>query len=501
MALVSLTSCNDWLDVRPETEDKEEDIFSNYAGYKSALTGCYMALADRNAYGEKLTMTHIESMANLWQMPSSKSANFTSSALVTDSYLRVQEYESDQAKAFLQGAYDKLFNVITQANLIIKYAENSTVFPNEKYRDIICGEAYALRAFCQFDILRMFGQIPDNGGSKKVSLPYSYTTQLSEVPAYYSYEDYVNLLKEDLKVAEERLTAGEDPILENGFNAFKTDDDFYMNRAFRLNAYAVKALKARLSLYIGEKTAAHIQAMELINAKAGGNTALPLSGQYDLKPDNMFCSLPTEALFKLSKYDINDYAKSLLIGASSANLDKNWDYVLTPEYCKEMFAGVDLTSDNRYLRQWNREHSDLYGNPLVTTMKYYYDDKDLAYNQRQEISTSLQVIPMIRMSEVYLIAIESADNLSEANKLYKDYMVSHEILLDTDKFASLDEIRPEMLREYRREFFGEGQMFYTYKRMAATSMIGGEANYNTMGDEQYIAPLPVTEYDPSVVKK
>ena len=53
----SAVSCNDWLDVRPDTEQKEEDQFSTYKGFRDALTGCYMALANEDVYGCRLTMS------------------------------------------------------------------------------------------------------------------------------------------------------------------------------------------------------------------------------------------------------------------------------------------------------------------------------------------------------------------------------------------------------------------------------------------------------------
>ena len=44
-ATLSLASCNDWLDVRPDTEQKDKDLFTTYKGFQDALTGCYMSLA------------------------------------------------------------------------------------------------------------------------------------------------------------------------------------------------------------------------------------------------------------------------------------------------------------------------------------------------------------------------------------------------------------------------------------------------------------------------
>ena len=46
-----ITSCNSWLDVRPETEQKEDDQFSTENGFQMALTGCYIQMASQSAYG------------------------------------------------------------------------------------------------------------------------------------------------------------------------------------------------------------------------------------------------------------------------------------------------------------------------------------------------------------------------------------------------------------------------------------------------------------------
>ena len=73
-----------------------------------------------------------------------------------------------------------------------------------------------------------------------------------------------------------------------------------------------------------------------------------------------------------------------------------------------------------------------------------------------------QVIPLIRLSEMYLIVMETAE-LTEANKLYKSYMAEKNALITTD--MAREELNAEILNEYRREFWGEGQMFYAYKRL------------------------------------
>ena len=116
VALLSV-SCNDWLDVRPDTEQKDKDLFTTYK-FQDALTGCYMSLASQDVYGERLTMSNIESLANLWYQ-------FRNSTRYEDNDLMNHDYTGDYSKTAVKTIYAGLFNVIAQANMIIKYAEKN----------------------------------------------------------------------------------------------------------------------------------------------------------------------------------------------------------------------------------------------------------------------------------------------------------------------------------------------------------------------------------------
>ena len=48
---MALASCNDWLDVEPKSQIKEEKQFSREGGYKDQLTGVYTAMATPQMYG------------------------------------------------------------------------------------------------------------------------------------------------------------------------------------------------------------------------------------------------------------------------------------------------------------------------------------------------------------------------------------------------------------------------------------------------------------------
>lgn len=46
--LLTLTvSCDNWLDVRPQTEVKVDDNFKTAQGFKDALTGIYLLMSDQ----------------------------------------------------------------------------------------------------------------------------------------------------------------------------------------------------------------------------------------------------------------------------------------------------------------------------------------------------------------------------------------------------------------------------------------------------------------------
>ena len=165
-------SCNDWLDVRPETEQKDYDQFSTVDGFFDMLVGAYMEMARADAYGERLTISNIESLANQWYMPESN----VGYGRLADWELSAHDFTGDNARTAIAACYSQLFHIIANANLIIKYAdEQADVFIDESMRKVVQGEAYAIRAYCQLDVLRLFGQLPQ-GGTRQVQLPYSFTT-------------------------------------------------------------------------------------------------------------------------------------------------------------------------------------------------------------------------------------------------------------------------------------------------------------------------------------
>lgn len=477
----SMSSCNDWLDVRPDTEQKEKDQFATEKGFQTALTGCYMEMASEDAYGTRMTLTNVENLANLWVIDKATTRK-------DDYELSSHDYDGDNAKTAVKAIYSSLFKSITQANLIIKNAEvHADAFTTKGMKEIITGEAYAIRAYCQFDVLRLFGQVPQ-GAQKKVLLPYSEATTIDEIPAYYSFEDYVAKLTKDIETAES-LLKDNDPAVRFAYSDLnRTDDDYVSNdflifRQMRLNYWAVRALHARMALYTGDNKTAYSIAKELITAKLpDGNAVRPLSGTEDFQRGYLSC--PNECYFSLSKYDIKSIAAQIFTLNDDNARYRSQHQVISSKMLTELYAGENTEAHNRYNSLWNQRLLDPSAKPWCGFRRYSFDDN------AAKKSLYYQVIPMLRASETYLIAMETATDLAEANSLYKTYMLAHNVVTTSD-FTSLDDMKAWIEDEYRREFYGEGQMFYTYKRLGETDIKWMSTPATEL---TYIIPLPETEY-------
>ena len=431
-------------------------------------------------------MTTTEALASMWLCTD---YDYNSNLY----YLRQHDYTNDYAKDDLKALYNKLFYAVTQVNVLLKnIADNGSALDDDPVlKGVIRGEAYALRAYCQFDILRLFGQLPTGAGSRQVKLPYSSMTAIDEIPTYYTYEDYVARLDEDISLAMQSLQTV-DPAMQNSLSQLNypsrvtLDDTYLYYRRTRLNYWAVLALRARMNLYLGRTLQAHDDALAVINATvADGIPVATLNTLNDFNEGNYMA--PTECLFALSKYNLYSYTNSLFIGNGTTQVTPNRDLVLSTNMFNQLFQGTNTAANNRYLKQWNRSAKDSQNSVYAALNKYYRNTTDNATSATENL-----IIPMLRLSEMYLIAMETTTQLAEANQLYTTYMRDRNVLIETDVFSTLEEVRAEVLNEYRRELIAEGQMFFTYKRHFSKTMLWNDA---AMTESDYIIPLPDTEYE------
>lgn len=463
-------SCNDWLNVTPETETEAKEMFTTPAGFKDALTGCYIKLNDVSLYGQNLTMTNIEYLAQHW--------NLDATTYKEELKFKDFDYTTDYSRSTIQTIYAGLYNTIVQANIILEnLPTGNEVITDPDIRAIIEGEALAIRAFCHLDIFRLFGQLPQNA-TIQVSLPYAEKASLEAIP-YYNFTDFTNLLLRDLDAAE-ALFKAHDPLLTYSFaaldkpNTTDLNDSFLGYRRFRFNYYATLALKARLYLYLGNHAKANEYANQVIQATdKTGSPMLSLAGKDDFSAGNF--TLPSECILALSSFQISQNVEDLF-STNQLNISES-------NFTNGLFSGPSISS-NRVQYLWGV-------NSTKRILKKYDQPSSTNKISSNELATQKQVIPLIRLSEMYLIAIETTPSVTEANSLYATYMAARNV---NASVLTKDQLDQEIVKEYRREFFAEGQMFYTYKRLESKQMLWKTDREIT--EKDYILPLPGTEVKP-----
>ena len=474
-AILLTSSCNAWLDVKPTNEKEREDQFSTVNGFRSALIGCYLNLKDKSLYGEAMTMTTIEYLAQLWESKSDNVKNFMN-----------LDWSADYSKSQMLATFSKMYNTINQLNdiLIQLDVQGEEAIPQDEIRNLVKGEALAMRAFCHFDILRLFGPSPKDPNKTSVSLPYSETCGYDLIP-YYTYDTYVEKLWEDIDRADSLLQLV-DPVQNFTFGDLNNPtmmlqnsqiiSDFQAYRQVRFNYWAVKALKARMALYLGDKTVAYENAKFLIDARVKGKPIGDMASfSYDVGRE--WFTLPSETIFAVNCYDLI---------TSIENIFQNRQNVLYkfPDQGTLIVELFENQSSDARLQLWTdmsyqtERHQGL--------CKYWQQDEE----ENTDAMIYGQQIPIFRMSEIYLIAAECAPSLEESNALMDVFRGDR--ALQPIVYADQSQLNAAILKEYLKEFYAEGQMFFTYKRIGATEMIWNETRKIEVSE--YQIPLPEEEY-------
>lgn len=470
MVLASL-SCSKWLDVKPYDKIANDELFSTEEGFIKHLNGIYIELNRDVLYGAALSIEMVEVMGGAYKLGTDKS--------VWGNYRDLAEYnyETDYWRARMNEVWNKAYSLILNCNLLLESLENTAVeFTEDNYK-YIKGEALALRAMLHFDMLRLFGPV------------YSRNPQAVAIPYYKKYSVRPNAVLSADKVAdnilhdllEARILLAGDPVRTEGVrmegNAMGSDVFMYY-RNLRLNYYAVAALLARANLYFGDKESAYYYAKEVIDASDKGIFSFVdrslVTGSPD-DPDRIFSS---EIIFALSHSQRNTLFKNYYDPSRLPNCVFRMDNDLMSKY---IFGGGTLTGgdqdDYRYRVNWVATGANRYF--------YKYSDMKDVGNIRNTM------IPMIRLGEMYLIAAEACSADVSGGLGFVN------ILRSARGVTSLPALTNDILQyEYIRELYGEGQLFFMYKRMFSRVLSSVVESENALpSDRIFIVPLPDSEKD------
>lgn len=446
-------SCKKYLTVEPAAQSTATKVFGSTQGFNDALVGAYLTMRKNYSPNTYMISGNIDYMAQEW---------YAGSALSVSYQFANHNYTDTQADTPTGIMFLFQYNTIANVNLLIEALSTQTVLTPANAK-LIEGEARAIRAFVHFDLIRLFGPLPGSIGAKAY-LPYV-TTKSKELYPYDTYANYMIKLNADLDKAEQLLV--DDPITKSTPASLNTTAGGY--RQNRMNYYAVLGLQARVKLWMGDKTNALRYAKMVIDANDGGTKKFTFGLRAGVGSTLRNYVMFTEHLFGLNPDIYNDASSSTAVNASVVQEQTK---VLNGLYEGE-------STDLRYFQLYNLSSSTLFTGRASSTKKY--TEMTVLAGNPNPFS-----IPLIRLSEMYLIASECAP-IADANVYFSAYRTAKEAsalsLTETNRSTVL-------AKEYLKEFYAEGQAFFMYKRLAVQNMLWSN---HTTGEAQYVLPLPTIE--------
>lgn len=476
---LSLQSCNSWLDVTPPSQIREEDQFKTVEGFQQALIGCYLGMTDDQLYGRTLSWSTIELMGGQFVALQPSTSN--------DYYISVYNYNSSNAIKHINGIWTKSYNVIANVNNALKFIEiNKGILDGINY-NLIKGELLAIRAFIHFDLMRLYGYgnlSVRTDINTKSAIPY--VSGLSkEMTSQVSYQQTLNLIIKDLNDALTLLEI--DPVTKIHPASYYNEvniDGFYNSRQQRFNYYAVTLLLSRVYLWEGSSQSITLaqQLASKVIAEAETKGLVSWANSTSVTDDII---MKSEHLMSLNIQNLvtksSDYFKTQIVAASDIKAQYISADNLTTIYEAETIGNTDF----RFSKQFIQNTNVINGKNSYTPMKYF---------GTPSAQITKNYVPLLRLPEAYYIAAEcklktNPQDVTGALTLLNSVRAKRGI---TTEITSLDPqvVMSEIIKEYRKEYYCEGMMFYLYKRLGIETIPGYNLSAN---DAIYLLPYPSVE--------
>lgn len=495
------SSCTDWLDTQPNDKQSEEQQFATKDGFYSAVNGVYNLMAGSSLYGKTLSYEAIDILGQYYTVEQSNQGSYYE-------YLRALttwDYNQEDVSSTLSSTWNAAYSTIMNINVVLENIETrglNAILPQREYQ-MLKGEMLAARAMIHLDMLRLFGPVYENGPEGR-GIPYNDNTDPQILPILTAKDVLENHILKDLKEAEE-LLLDSDPVVSEGPRAEYDEvnmDNSMRYRQLRLNYYATVLLTARAYLWGGDYEHALAEARKLtddpkVREFFPAVDQATLLGNYN-DPDRMFS---TEVLFGYYNKDRGDIYDYTFGGANTGNS------LLIPRsgYVSEiMFKGYGADGDDIRLKsQWELgETLDGRQSMKLTKFKEINDqNKNNAESNKEDESGVLKVqkfygtfCSLVKLSEAYYIAAEAATKTGDLASGWK-YLDAVRTSRGCPGYSGNAEMFFWVLltTEYVREFVGEGQKFFYFKRRN----LGFDNDNNGRQEIDVVTPSPLPWFPPS----
>ena len=251
------------------------------------------------------------------------------------------------------------------------------------------------------------------------------------------------------------------------------ENSWLNSRQQHFNRWAVYATMARIYHWKGNIENALLYANKVIESKQ----LTFFDPSKENKGNNSWdVAFYSESIFSLNKEEIQDvYSKRFDKLENTVLYNQKTDI----ESLYEITAGK--STDYRFEWAWY-----LYNDPNSNYERYKY------YRYNPSVAKYPKLVTLIRLSEMYYIAAECKGNTKEGLDLLNEVLVNRG--LSTLGEMSDEDYQDAILKEYRKEFFCEGQLFFYYKRLNEKSIYHRTGSLVEMR-AGYVFPIPEDELE------
>lgn len=431
---LSLVSCKKFVDPGlPQTGLTMEQVFHSDANATSAQLSIY-ARMERDAF--------VYYLVKMTGLSSDELVNHSSTPYDID--LANNDLKPDNPVVHL--VWNMLYKYIYQANAIIGGVQESRHL-SEPVKRQLKGEALFVHAFCHYNLLQLFGDVP---------LITTTNYEVNAVAARQPIDAVLSYIVTELREASVLL----DMSYRDGKNALTTE-------RVRPNAAAAAALLARVYMLQGNWLEAERYSTIIINEN---------SYQLSRDPEQVFLRSGQEAIWQLMSvvpgYD--SYSAAFLLFNDAPH-----DISVQPS-----LVNIFHPEDKRR-HQWFSIQTD---GTTTTCLPY-------KYRVTRTVGETREYTTMLRLSEIYLVracARSQLNNLSGAesdlNKIRERAGLS--AVTGLTKIALTDSI----ILERRRELFCEsGDRWFELKRTNAANQVLSLFKGNTWQETDQLYPVPQAE--------
>lgn len=431
----SLSSCvNDWLDVAPSDGTDADAALTSSSDLAAARTGMYAALKGNSNlvdyYGQQFFVYGDVHAGDDYQYNNIGGSN-RASFYYDMNYQTASEFSSSNV------AWKSPYIVIGRANRIIAAAEGGALSDAAEAKatiDQYAAEAKVLRALAHFDLVRIYGKpyTEDQGASLGVPLVTGVLESNAKPARSTVAEVYTQVVKDLTEAISSNALATE---TEPGY----------------VSVWGAKAILSRVYLNMGDYANALSVAEDIIKNRKKSGAALWTRDQYFKAWD---ASTPNESefLFRLNVAGTTDSNDLNGIG----NLQQREGYkemVATKKFVDMLTSDPEDVRNKMFLPATAAKEVATYGTNKVYLNKLRGQGGNLR---------NVTIVPIIRLSEVYLTAAECAFRNNDKTKAveYLNDLVKNRTTTEAS-LATVDNITLErILIERRKELIGEGQRYF-----------------------------------------